>query len=289
MPSTKSAVPELQILMSGLAFGESPRWHEDRLWFSDWGAHEVIAVDLEGQSEVIVRVPSFPLCIGFLPDGRLLIVSASDGRLLRREPDGALGTHADLTGLSDHKWNDIVVDGRGNAYINNVGFDFPGGTFAPGILALVTPDGSARQVAEGVAFPNGMVVTPDNSTLILAESYGNRLTAFDIAADGDLSNRRVWADLRGGVPDGICLDAENAIWYGDVPNKRCVRVRQGGEVLQAIHLDRGCFACMLGGAARRTLFLMATEWRGPANMVDGSRTGQVLTAAEAPAPGVGWP
>ncbi len=281
-------MPELQTLMSGLAFGESPRWFENRLWFSDWGAHEVIAVDLEGKSEVIVRVPSFPMCIDFLPDGRLLIVSASDGRLLRREPDGSLMTHADLTGLANHKWNDIVVDGRGNAYVNNIGFDFPGGEFAPGILALVTPDGSARQVAEGVAFPNGMVVTPDNATLILAESYGNRLTAFDIAADGGLSNRRVWADLQGGVPDGICLDAETAIWYGDVPNKRCVRVREGGEVLQAIQLDRGCFACMLGGADRRTLFLIATEWRGPAHMVDGSRTGQVLTV-EAPAPGVGWP
>jgi sugar lactone lactonase YvrE len=289
MPSTKSSAPALQILMSGLTFGESPRWREDRLWFSDWGAHEVIAVDIEGKSEVIVRVPSFPLCIGFLPDGRLLIVSARDGLLLRREADGSLVTHADLTGLSDHKWNDIVVDGRGNAYVNNVGVDFPGGAFAPRLLALVTPDGSARQVAEGVACPNGMVVTPDNATLILAESYGHRLTAFDIAADGGLSNRRVWADLQGGVPDGICLDAENAIWYGDVPNKRCVRVREGGEVLQAIHLDRGCFACMLGGADRRTLFLMATEWRGPAHMVDGSRTGQVLTAAEAPAPGVGWP
>lgn len=153
MPSTKSSVPALQILMSGLAFGESPRWHADRLWFSDWGAHEVIAVNLEGKSEVIVRVPSFPMCIDFLPDGRLLIVSTSDGLLLRREGDGALVTHADLTGLADHKWNDIVVDGRGNAYVNNVGFDFPGGEFAPGSLALVTPDGSARQVAEGVAFP----------------------------------------------------------------------------------------------------------------------------------------
>jgi sugar lactone lactonase YvrE len=133
-----------------------------------------------------------------------------------------------------------------------------------------------------------MVVTPDNSTLILAESYGNRLTAFDIAADGSLSNRRVWADLDGGAPDGLCLDAENAIWYGDVPNKRCVRVREGGQVLQSIDLDRGCFACMLGGADKRTLFLMAAEWPGPASMVDAARTGQVLTV-EAPAPGAGWP
>jgi sugar lactone lactonase YvrE len=277
-----------QTLMTDLAFPESPRWHENRLWFSDWGAHEVIAVDLEGKGEVIVRVPSFPMCVDWLPDGRLLIVSASEGLLLRREPDGSLVTHADLTGLSEHKWNDIVVDGRGNAYVNNIGFDFPGGEFAPGILALVTPDGSARRVAEGVAFPNGMAVTPDNSTLVVAESYGNRLTAFDIAADGSLSNRRPWAELQGGVPDGICLDAENAIWYGDVPNKRCVRVREGGEVLQTIHLDRGCFACTLGGRDRRTLFLMANEWLGPANMAEGSRSGQVLTV-EAPAPGVGWP
>ena len=281
-------MPELHILMSGLAFPESPRWHDGRLWFSDWGAHEVIAVDLEGKSEVIARVPSFPMCIDRLPDGRLLIVSANDGLLLRREPDGSLVTQADLTGLAQHAWNDIVVDGRGNAYVNNIGFDFPDGEFVPGILALVTPEGAARQVADGVAFPNGMVVTPDNSTLILAESYGNKLTAFDIAADGSLSNPRVWADLQGGAPDGICLDAESAIWYGDVPNKRCVRVREGGEVLQAIDLDRGCFACALGGADKTTLFLTANDWRGPANMTDGERMGQVLTAA-APAPGAVWP
>ena len=282
-------IPELQTLMTGIAFGESPRWHDDRLWFSDWGAQEVVAVDLEGKSEVIVRVqfPSFPMCIDFLPNGRLLIVSGRDRLLLCMELDGSLVTYADLTGLSDHGFNDIVVDGRGNAYVNDVGFDFPGGEFAPGTIALVTPDGSARQVADGVAFPNGMVVTPDNSTLIVAESYGKKLTAFDIAADGSLSSRRVWADLDGGVPDGICLDAENAVWYGDVPNKRCVRVREGGEVLQTIELDRGCFACALGGANKSTLFMIATEWHGTMSMADGARTGQVLTV-EAPAPGAGW-
>jgi sugar lactone lactonase YvrE len=162
-----------------------------------------------------------------------------------------------------------VVDGRGNAYVNNAGFDFPGGEFAPGTIALVTPDGSARQVADGIAFPNGMVVTPDNATLILAESYGKRLTAFDIVADGGLSNRRIWADLGDGVPDGICLDAEHGAWYADVPNKRCVRVREGGEVLTSISLDCGCFACMLGGADKKTLCLMANEWRGPEKMADG--------------------
>jgi sugar lactone lactonase YvrE len=281
-------VPELQTLMTGIVFGESPRWHDERLWFSDWGAQEVVAVDLGGESEVIVRVPSFPFCIDWLPDGRLLIVSGSDGLLLRREPDGSLVTHADLSRLSEHSWNDIVVDGRGNAYIGNTGFDFPGGEFAPGTLALVTPDGSARQVADGVAFPNGLVVTPDNSTLIVAESYGNRLTAFDIAADGGLSSRRVWADLDGGVPDGICLDAEGTVWYGDVPNKRCARVREGGEVLQTIDLDRGCFACMLGGQNRKTLFMVVREWRGLESAADGERTGQVLSVP-APAPGAGWP
>ena len=272
----------------GIAFGESPCWHDERLWFSDWGAQEVIAVDLEGKSEVIVRMPSFPFCIDWLPDGRLLIVSARDRLMLRREPDGSLVTHTDLSSLSNHPWNDIAVDGRGNAYIGNIGFEFPGGEFAPGILALVTLDGSVRQVAKGAAFPNGIVVTPDNSTLIVAESYANRLTAFDIAADSGLSNRRVWADLGDGVPDGICLDAEGAVRYGDVPNKRCVRVREGGEVLQTIALDRGCFACMLGGPDRKTLFMVAQEWGGMESTTDRARTGQVLTVP-APAPGAGWP
>jgi sugar lactone lactonase YvrE len=276
-------------LMTGISFGESPRWHDDRLWFSDWGAQELIAVDLEGTSEVIARVPSFPFCIDWTPEGQLLIVSARDRLLLRREPDGSLATEADLSGLSDHPWNDIVVDGRGNAYVGNIGFDMAGGGEpAPGILALVAPGAPARQVADGVEFPNGMVVTPDNATLIVAESYGNRLTAFDVAADGGLSNRRVWADLGEGTPDGICLDAEGAVWYADVPNRRCVRVREGGEVLQTIELDRGCFACMLGGVDGRTLFIVAREWNGLESMADGERTGQVLTAP-APAPGAGWP
>jgi len=278
MPS-KQSPPEVQTLLTGLGFGESPRWRQDRLWFSNWGMQEIVAVDLAGKSEVIVRVPTtIPFCIDWLPDGRLLVVSGREGLLRRREPDGRLVTHADLNRLSDQGWNEIVVDGRGNAYING----------GPGIIALVTHGGSARLVADSIAFPNGMAVTPDNSTLIIAESYGKRLTAFEIAADGSLSNRRVWADLDGGVPDGICIDADNAVWYGDVPNKRCVRVREGGEVLQTINLDRGCFACMLGGPDKRTLFLMVAEWRGMANMADGSRTGRVLTI-DAPARGVGWP
>ena len=282
-------MPEPQMLMTGIAFGESPRWHDGRLWFADWGAQELIAVDLEGRSEVVVHLPSFPFCVDWLPDGRLLIVSARDRLLLRREPDGSLATHADLSGLSDYPWNEIVVDGRGTAYVNNIGFEFPCGAFAPGTVALLTPDGSVRQVADGVAFPNGMAVTPDNSTLIVTESYANKLTAFDIVEDGGLSNRRVWADLGDGVPDGLCLDAEGAIWYADVPNKRCVRVREGGEVLQTIDLDRGCFACMLGGPDGKTLFLVAQEWRGMESAADEEeRTGQILTAP-APAASAGWP
>jgi sugar lactone lactonase YvrE len=276
-------VPEPQVLLAGLAIGESPRWHEDRLWFSNWVAQEIVAVDLEGESEVMARVPTAgPFCIDWLPDGRLLVVAGQEAQLLRGNPDGSLSAHAEMGSISERPWNDIVVDGRGNAYVGNIGFDFPEGEFVPGILALVAPDGSARQVADEIAFPNGIVVTPDNSTLILAESYGNRLTAFDIAADGGLSNRRVWAELGDGVPDGICLDAEGAVWYGDVPNERCVRVREGGEVLQTVELDRGCFACMLGGENGRTLFMVA------ADMTSEARTGQVLEVG-APTAGAGWP
>ena len=289
----------MKTLMSGIALGESPRWHAGRLWFADWGTREIVAVDDAGASEVMLRVPSVrgsgadpvtsgPFCFDWLPDGRLLVVSGRDGLLLRQEPDGSLATHADLGRLSGHPWNDIVVDARGNAYVGNAGFAFPTGDFAPGILALVTPDGAVRPVADGVSFPNGVAVARDGATLLLAESYGNRITAFDVEPDGTLSGRRVWADLRGGFPDGICIDADDAVWYGDVANARCVRVREGGQVLQTIALDRGCFACMLGGADGRTLYMLAAEWSGPAGMADGRRTGQLLSVA-APAPHAGRP
>jgi sugar lactone lactonase YvrE len=280
---------DVGVLMDGLVFGEQPRWHDDRLWFSDWGTQEVIAVDMDGESEVALRGRSFPLCVDWLPDGRLLVVSAREGLLLRQESDGSLETHGDLGSASTPPaGNELVVDGRGNAYVNGGGFDLmTGEDFAPGIVALVAPDGAARQVADGLAFPNGMLIMPDDQTLIVAESYAKRLTAFDIATDGGLTSRRVWAELGDGVPDGICADAENAVWYADVPNKRCVRVREGGEVLQTIELDRGCFACALGGPDRATLFMIANEWNGPANMFEGRAT-QVLTA-RAPAPGAGRP
>jgi sugar lactone lactonase YvrE len=280
-------MPELHTLLTGLAFGESPRWHDGRLWFSNWTAQQIIAVDPQGKNEVIVRLPfsSFPFSIDWLPDGRLLIVSSSDRPLLRQERDGTLVDHADLK----RGFNEIVVDSRGNAYINGAGFNpLAGEKFAPGIVTLVTPDGTSRQVAEGIAFPNGMAITPDNSTLIVADSYSKKLTAFDIADDGGLSKQRVWAELGEGAPDGICMDAEGSVWYADVPNKRCVRVREGGEVLQTVELDRGCFACMLGGEDGKTLFMMAAEWHGMENMVGAPRTGQLVTC-KAPAPHAGRP
>ncbi len=277
----------LRTLATGLTFGESPRWHDGRLWLSNWVAQEIVAVDPAGGSEVMLRMPfrELPFSIDWLPDGRLLIASASDRPLLVQEPDGTLVTYA----ASDRGWNELVVDGRGNAYVNGAGFDaMAGAAFAAGVVALVTPDGTVRQVADGIAFPNGMVVNAANDTLVVADSYGHQLTAFDIEANGDLSNRRVWADLGDGVPDGICMDADGAIWYADVPNQRCTRVREGGEVLDVIELDRGGFACMLGGEDGKTLFIAAAEWHGFDRMADAGKTGVVL-AAPAPSPSAGYP
>jgi sugar lactone lactonase YvrE len=293
MSSLQPPAVRAQLLLSDLVIGESPRWHEDRLWFAHWGTGEIVAVDLEGNSEVVGRGPSgLGWSIDWLPDGRLLVTGQG---LVRREPDGSMVEHADLSGLGVDGFNEIVVDGRGNVYVNG-GVDFdPGEGNAPGIIALVTPDGSARPVADGIAFPNGMAVTPDNSTLIVAESFAGRLTAFDIADDGGLSNRRAWADAVG--PDGICIDAEGAVWTGVAPFDDNVvgRVREGGEVLERVRLDMPCFACMLGGDDRRTLFMLTADWRmdegfddNIARLTGGPRTGRLLTAP-APAPGVGWP
>jgi sugar lactone lactonase YvrE len=274
------------VLMSGIAMGESPRWHDGRLWFCDWVAQEVIALDLDGRSEVVANVRSLPFSIDWLPDGPMLVTSGR--KLLRMEEDGSLATHCDLSDLRAHALNEIVVDGRGNAYVNGAGFDMMAGAdFAPGTVALVTPDARAMELAGDIAFPNGMAVTADNSTLIVADSYGKELTAFEIGVDGTLGNRRTWADLGDHNPDGICLDSEGAVWYADVPHRCCVRVAEGGEDLQTIDVDRGCFACMLGGPEGSTLFILAQEWRGPAE-VGKARTGQVLVA-EAPAPHAGWP
>jgi sugar lactone lactonase YvrE len=275
---------EFTTLLKDLALVESPRWHDNRLVFSDWAAGEVLSVDLKGARDLVTRIDAMPFCLDRLPDGRLLIVAGQ--QLLARESDGTLATYAELGAVSTKPWNDIVTDGRGNTYVNNIGFDFPAGEFAPGLIALITPDGRVRQVADGLAFPNGMAVTPDNSTLIIAESYGGVLTAYHIAPDGDLTNHRVWADLHGAAPDGICIDAEGAVWFAEVPGRRCVRVREGGEVLQTISSELGCFACMLGGPQGTTLFVTAAAW--PEAMTPGSRTGQILSA-EVSVPHAGWP
>ncbi len=270
-------MPEPRVLLTGLAIGESPRWHDGRLWLCNWCTQEIVAVDQDGSREVMARVPTtFPYSIDWLPGGPLLVVSGREALVLRLEPDGSLVTHADLSGI-DSVFNEIVVDGRGNAYVNS-----------GGLIALIPAGGQPRQAADGLSFGNGMAVTPDNSTLIAAESHGKRLTAFDIAADGSLSAGRAWAELETGVPDGICIDAEGAVWYADVPNKQCVRVREGGLVLQTVKIDRGCFACMLGGSDGQTLYIVAAEWHGMDKIDDAARTGQVLTA-RAPAPAAGWP
>jgi sugar lactone lactonase YvrE len=277
----------MRALVTGLGLVESPRWHGDRLNFSDWTAGEVLAVDPGGREEVIARVPSLPLCTAWLPDGRLVIVSSQEGLLLRLEPDGSLVTHANL---GRPGWNDIVADGRGNIYVNGAGFNpMAGEAFRPGGVSHVAPDGSVRPVADDIAFPNGMAVTADNATLVVADSYRHQLVAFDIAADGSLAGRRVWADLGEAAPDGICADAENAVWYAEVPGKRCARVAEGGAELQAVPLDRGGFACVLGGQDGTTLFITAAEWRGmTAGEMVAPASGQVL-AVEVEVPGAGWP
>jgi sugar lactone lactonase YvrE len=276
----------MDVLMDGIVFGESPRWRDGQLWFSDWGAGRFFSVAADGTPRVEAEVASFPMCIDLLPDGRLLVVSSANSQLLRREPDGSLVPHADLAPVSTKPWNDIVVDGRGNAYVNSIGFDFPGEEFAPGIVVLVTDDGKVTPVADGLAFPNGMAITADGSTLIVAESYAEQLTAYDIADDGTLSDRRVWATTPGEHPDGICLDATGAVWLADVGNQHCLRVREGGEVLATVELDRGAFACVLSRGADPKLFVVGQDWGGPDAV--GGATGQVV-AFPAPAPGAGHP
>lgn len=269
-----------RLVHDGLVFGESPRWHDGRLWVSDWGAGHVLRLDPSAdgpgrglvEAEVVARVGAFPMCIDFLPDGRLLVVHSGDGLLLRQEADGSLVTHADLSSVGPPPWNEVVAHPGGGVYVDGIGFDFPDGPFSPGQVVLVSPDGSVRPVADDLYFPNGMALTPDGRTLLVAESYASRITAFDVGDDGGLSGRRVWADLGTAAPDGVCLDAEGALWYADVPHRRCVRVREGGEVTDVVELDRGAFSCVLGGEDGRTLFVVAMRW------VDGAADGgQVLS------------
>jgi len=281
-------MPEPKVLLSGLGIPESPRWHEGRLWFCNWIDRQVVAVGPDGRPQVMPARGDRPMgySIDWLPDGRLLITG---DKLRRQEPDGSMTTHAGQGA------NEIVVDRLGNIYLNGADFDFAGGEAPkPGYIKLITPDGELRQVAGDIQFPNGMVITPDNRTLIISESFAGRLTAFDIDTDGGLSNRRVFADRLG--PDGICLDAEGAIWVSTGENS-IVRVAEGGEILQRVELseDRAPFALMLGGPDRRTLFIMTAEWRkadGVASnlqrLATGPRTGQIL-ALPVSVPGTGRP
>lgn len=285
---------EMSVVLSGRGLLESPRWHEGRLYVSDWSAGEVLAVGLDGTHEVVARVASLPLCTAWSPAGRMLLVDSGQGRLLQLEPDGSLVTYADLGRRGG--WNDIVVDGRGHAYVDAIGFDpMAGEAPRPGSVALVGSDGrvsrqpDATDDTDGIAFPNGMAVTADNTTLIVADSYRHRLVAFDIGVDGELSGRRVWADLGDASPDGICVDAEGAVWYADVPHRCCTRVAEGGRVLRTVGLDRGGFACVLGGPGGTTLFVAAATWRGmTGDELVAAGSGQVL-AAEVDVPAAGWP
>ncbi len=279
----------MNVWMDGIVFGESPRWHDGRLWFSDWGAGRIWSVTRDEEPVLEAEVEAL-MCIDFLPDGRLLVVSPADGGvLLRRESDGSLVTHADLSAVTRVGWNDIVADEHGRAYVNSIGFDFPEGEFRPGLVVLVdpgSPERSIRVVAEGLAFPNGMAISPDGSTLVVAESYGEKLTAYPIADDGSLGEPRTWAATPGDHPDGICFDASGALWYADVGNEHCVRVREGGEVLDTFDSDRGAFACALSRNGDPLLLVIGQEWGESA--WGGPPTGQ-LVAFEAPEQGDGWP
>ncbi|MCW2855995.1 MAG: gluconolaconase [Marmoricola sp.] len=279
---------------TGRGLVESPRWHDGRLWYADWTAGEIRVLTDGGGSEVILQHTSLPLCFDFLPDCTLILVSNAELALLQRRPEGTLAPYADLAPFSPQGSNDIVIDGRGNAYVNSPNFDFatgpPEGDVAPGHIVLVPAEGPARVVADDLAFPNGMAVSADNRTLVVAESYRCRLTAFDIADDGSLSGRRTFAELGEDPPDGICFDADGAIWYADVPHQHSVRVREGGERLDVVEFDRGAFACILGGSDGRTLYTVGARWPGAAGLGDPTWVwaGHVVST-RAPAPGAGWP
>ena len=278
---------DTRIALEGLRFPEGPRWYQDRFWFSDMHDGKVIALSLDGESETIVEVAGEPSGLGWLPDGRMLVVSMRDRRLLRLDPEG-LTEVADLSSVATSHCNDMVVDAKGRAYVGNFGFDLhlrekP----VSANLILVHPDGRFEVAAKDLEFPNGTVITPDGKTLIVGESFGARLTAFDIAEDGTLSGRRVWAQLQGDVPDGICLDEEGAIWVASPVGKGGVlRVHEGGEVTSRIEVEHEAYACMLGGPDRKTLFICTSPDSDPAKT--GDRLGRIETI-EVDAPGVGLP
>jgi sugar lactone lactonase YvrE len=279
----------LRTVLGGLAFGEAPRWREGRLWFSDMHAHEVVAMTPDGARETVVTSPTAVSGLGWLPDGRMLVVSMDDNRLMRLEADGRLVEHADLSPVSAFNPNDMVVDAKGRAYVGNFGFPlYPRGEMKPAKMARVDPDGSVHEAADELIFPNGTVITPDGKTLIVGESFASRMTAFDIAADGGLSNRRVWATLpEAAVPDGCCLDAEGAIWVASPTTNDVIRLHEGGQVSERIDVGRGAYACMLGGGDRKTLFVLVSDESDP-ELTRANRTAGIV-AVEVEVAGVGSP
>jgi len=276
------------IAMEGIYFGEGPRWHDGRLWFSDFYGHCVHAVTADGRDEVMLRIDGLPSGLGWLPDGRLLVVSMLDHLVLRQDHDGTVAVHADVSRYSRHRSNDMLVDGLGRAYVGNFGFDLeaPPPEYPTTSLSRVDADGSVSEAAGGLLFPNGMALTPDGRTLIVAETFGARLTAFDVGPDGTLSGRRVWADL-GIFPDGICLDAEGAIWVAAATEPRCVRIREGGEIVAEIRTSQNCYACVLGDPDRRTLYALTAPHPAPGRAAAEPR-GRV-EKARVSVPGVGLP
>ena len=277
-----------QLLADGFVFLEGPRWHDGKLWVSDMFAEKVLTVDAQGNTELVATVPQRPSGLGFLPDGRLLIVSMHDKKLLRQDPNG-LAEVADVSALVGGDINDMVVDAQGRSYIGNFGYDLMGGEEAqPANIVMVTPDGQARVVADGLGFPNGSVISPDGSTFIVAETFANCLSAFSIAADGSLSDRRVFAQLGEATPDGICLDAEGAVWVSSFGSGEFLRVKDGGEVTHRVPVpDKRAVACMLGGEGRRTLFML-TAATSVEELAQGKSEASIETV-QVEVPGAGLP
>ena len=281
--------PRLTTALTGLDFGEGPRWHADRLWFSDFYRYGVFTLDADGVEERIWTVEGRPSGLGWMPDDTMLIVSMADRRLLRSDGD-RLVTHADLSDFSTHDCNDLVVGPDGTAYVSIFGFDLhadPPDEPCPTHLIVVSPDGTIRTTADDLWFPNGAVITPDGSTLIVGESFGRRYSAYSIDSTGMPVDRRTWADLGTRVPDGCCLDADGAIWFADPVNRAVTRVAEGGEILDEITTDRSAVACALGGVDRRTLHVLTSKGTSPSR-VAGAATGRIETARVDVA-GVGWP
>lgn len=278
-------------LVDGLAFAEGPRWRDGWLWYSDMHRSVVERVALDGTREMVCRVPKDPSGLGWDAEGRLLVVSMIDRKILRQEPDGQMVVHADLSDLASFHCNDMVVDAHGRAYVGNFGFDLHGKNPIapkPAELILVEADGSARVVDDSVMFPNGSVITPDGKTLIVAQTFAGDLIAYDLAPDGTPFNRRQWAYLNGKVPDGICLDAEGAVWFADPVHGGVMRVAEGGEVLDFVDTQKLAFACMLGGPEGRDLFICVANDSKPGETVR-SMSGEIVVVEGVAVAGAGWP